>query len=76
MHVSRRARVVLCDVLTTVDAIYDEELKKSEKQQCFIYAYQGGSLKFSNFLTKKFYIFGCISVHFSILGYLILLNRC
>ena len=40
MHVSRRTHIVLCDVLISVEATYDEEQTKNEKNICLIYAYQ------------------------------------
>jgi hypothetical protein len=31
MHVARRTRIILCDILTLIDAMYGEEQKKYEK---------------------------------------------
>jgi hypothetical protein len=51
MRVSRLAHVVLCDVLTPVDAIYDEKQKKKMKNSDILFT--NVNKVHSNFQTKK-----------------------
>jgi len=57
MHVSRRGHVVVCDVLTSVDAIYDEELEKNEKTLMFHLRISGRFPQIFKFSDEKIFLY-------------------